>query len=265
VSIYRLISSIFILQSSLLGYEDSDIDGVADSIDLCPDTSFDKLVDENGCPENEHYLGSVTLQLSNDIALDEDNNQITNYNFFGSYSYKKWSFSLSNTQQTTYDSNNNGSTDSGDLYLNLAYKFNYSNFQTNLNFGVKIATADENIGTGENDYFGSIDMNYFINDKQTLFAQFGYTMIGDSPIITYQDILAYSLGTGYMVNTQWYSSIAYDNSESIYNNAKNYQSLSWLNNYSFLDNYFISVNYIYGLDNLSYPHTFSLKLGATFE
>ena len=263
--IFRLIFSLFILHSSLLGYDDSDIDGVDDSIDLCPNTSFDKLVDENGCPEDERYLGSITLQLGSDIAIDEDNKQINNYNFFGSYSYKKWYISLSNTQQTTYDSNNNRSTNSGDIYISSGYQFNHKDFQSNLNFGVKIATANETIGTGERDYFGLVDINYFISNKQTLFAQLGYTLTGDSPTTTYENSIAYALGTGYMVNAQWYSSFSYDNSTSIYSDAQNYKSISWFNSYSFLDDYFVSLNYTYGIDNISYPHTLSLKLGVTFE
>jgi len=265
VSIYRLIFSLFILNSYLLSYEDSDIDGVDDSIDLCPDTSFDKLVDEYGCPKNENYWGSITVQVGSDIALDEDNNQIDNYSFFGSYSYKKWYLSLSNSQQTTYDINNNRSTNSGDLYLTSGYQFNHKDFQTDINFGVKFATADKSVGTGENDYFSSVDVSYFINDKQTLSCQLGYILTGDSSTTTYKNSLSYALGTGYMVNSNWYSSLSYDYAESIYSDAQPYQSLSWLNSYSFLDNYFISLNYTYGLDNISYPHTFSLKLGVNFE
>ena len=43
---YNLIFSLALVNTLLIGYEDSDIDGVDDSIDLCPDTSFDKLVDK---------------------------------------------------------------------------------------------------------------------------------------------------------------------------------------------------------------------------
>ena len=265
MNIYRLIFSFFLFYSSLLGYEDSDIDGVDDAIDLCPDSSFDKLVDEDGCAEDEHYWGSVTLQLGNDIALDEDNNKINNYSFLGSYSYKKWYLSLSNTQQTTYDKSNNRSTSGGDIYFNSGYQLNHNNLQTDIGFGVKLATANKTIGTGENDYFGSIGFNYFMNEKLMLFTQIGYTFTGDNNETSYQNSLAYSLGAGYMFNPQWYSSISYDDSDSIYQNTERYKSFSWLNSYSFLDDYFISFNYTYGLDDLSYPHIFSLKLGTTFE
>jgi len=265
VKIFNLISCIFILHNQILAYEDSDIDGIEDDIDLCPNTSFDKLVDSNGCPENETYTGIFSLELGNDISIDEENNKINNYSFLGNYTYKEWDFSLSNSQQTTYNSDNNRVINNGDLYLNLSYQFNHNQFQNAISFGTKIATADENIGTGQNDYFSSIDLDYFLNEKVIFLSQLSYTIIGDTSSINYQNSLAYSLGIGYMLKNSWYSSFSYDYSKSIYKNTPNYQSISWINSYDFFKNYHISLNYSYGMDELSYPHTFSLKLGVTFE
>ena len=265
MKIFSLIffSIFFNIQS--FAYEDSDIDGVEDGIDLCPDTSFDKLVDTDGCPEDETYLGVFMLQVGSDVSIDEDNKKINNYSFLGNYEYKKWNFSLSNSQQTTYDSNNTRSMNGGDLYLTLGYQFNYDKFQNNISFGTKIAIADKSVGTGEIDYFSLIDIGYLVDEKLMIFSQIGYTLTGDSSTTNYQNSLAYSLGTGYMFSSNWYSSFSYDNAKSIYNDTQNYESLSWLNSYSFLEDYFISLSYSYGLDDLSYPHTFSFKLGATFE
>lgn len=265
MKIFSLIFFTLFFNIQSFAYEDSDIDGVDDSIDLCPDTSFDKLVDTDGCPEDKTYWGELTLQMGSGISIDEDNKKIQNYSFFGNYAYKKWMFSLSNSQQTTYDSNNTRSMNGGDLYLTLGYQFNYDKFQNSVSFGTKISTADESVGTGESDYFSLIDIGYLIDKKLMIFSQIGYTLTGDSPTTNYENSFSYSLGTGYMFDSNWYSSFSYDYAKSIYNHTPNYQSLSWLNSYSFLENSFISLNYSYGLDDLSYPHTFSLKLGATFE
>ena len=253
------------MNTLLIAYQDSDIDGVDNSVDLCPDTPFDKLVDEHGCPEDEAYGGEWTLQVGHDFTIDEENNYLQNYNFFGNYSYKEWNFSLSNSQQTTYDSNNNPTINTGDLYLSLGYQLNHERFQTNFSLGTKIATANENIGTGEQDYFSSLNISYLLNEKQMIFSQIGYTLTGNTPLIHYNNSLAGSLGTGYSLTSHWYSSLSYDYAQSIYDNSSDYQSLSWLNSYRFLDDYFVSLNYTYGLDSISYPHTFSLKLGVTFE
>lgn len=256
--------SFLLFVTQLIAYEDSDIDGVEDSIDLCPDTSFDKLVDENGCPEDEKYWGSFSLQFGNEISFDSFNERVNNYTLFGSYRYQNWNLSLSNTQQTTYDINNDASTSRGDLYLTTGYLFDNSGFQTKLSFGTKVALADSDVGTGENDYFTSLNMTYFINNSQSVFGYLSYSLNGDSEI-DYQNSLGYSFGTGYLLNSNWYSSLSYDCSSSIYKEGEKYQALSFFNSYSFLENYFISMNYTYGLDEVSYTHTISTNLGVTFD
>ena len=251
--------------TKLFAYVDSDIDGVEDAIDLCPDTSFDKLVDENGCPPNERYWGELSIQIGNDISFDELDNRTDNYNFFTNYQYKKWNISLSNSDQTSYDSNNNPSTSTGDMYLNTGYFFPNDYLQTKIGLGAKIATANSEIGTGENDYFVSLSFAHALNEKQNLFSYLSYTLNGDSNETNYKNSVAYSLGTGYMLNQNWYSSLSYDYSSSIYEEGEAYQALSLFNSYTFLEDYFITLNYSYGLDELSYKHTLSLKLGINFE
>ena len=262
---FSLIFSLTLLSHTLWSYEDSDIDGVDDTIDLCPDTAFDKLVDENGCPSEKSYWGDFTLQIGSDISIDEDNNQINNYSFLGSYGYKMWNFSFSNSQQTSYDNKNNRSINGGDLYLTLGYQLNHNKFQTNISLGTKIATANRDIGTGENDYFSSIEINYLINEQFMIHTQLGYSVTGDSSAINYQNSWTSSFGLGSLFTSQWYSTLSYDFAQSIYRDSPNYQALSWLNSYSFLEDYFINIDYSHGLDKLSYPHTFSLQLGVIFE
>jgi hypothetical protein len=253
------------LLKTLMAYEDSDIDGVEDAIDLCPNTSFDKLVDEDGCPENERYLGVLSFQIGNDISFDEISNNINNYNFFSNYQYNNWNISLSNSNQTSYDSNNNASTSQGDIYLSSGYLFSNDFFQTRLTLGTKFSTANEEVGTGENDYFSSLSFSRSISKKQTLFSYLSYSLNGDSNETNYKNTFSYSLGSGYMLNENWYSSLSYDYASSIYNDGEAYQAISFFNSYSFLEDYFVSLNYAYGVDELSYRHTFGVRGGATFK
>ena len=44
-----LIVLLVLSSTSLLAYEDSDLDGVEDKLDQCPNTSFSDLVDIRGC------------------------------------------------------------------------------------------------------------------------------------------------------------------------------------------------------------------------
>jgi len=250
--------------SKLFAYVDNDIDGVEDSVDLCPDTSFDKVVDENGCPENESYWGELSIQIGSDISFDKFDDRNNNYNFFSNYQYKNWNISLSNSKQTSYD-NNNPSTSVGDIYLNSGYSFSNDYLQSQISVGTKIATEDSEISTGENDYFLSLNLAHAINEKQNIFSYISYTLTGDSNETNYKNSFAYSLGKGYMINQNWYSSLSYDYSSSIYEDGEAYQAVSFFNSYSFLENYFVALNYSYGLDDLSYKHSLSLKLGINFE
>ena len=265
MSIEKVIFLCLLLLSKIFAYEDNDIDGVEDALDLCPNTSFDKLVDEDGCPPNEAYWGALTLQIGNDVSFDEVNNRTNNYNFFSNYQYNNWNISLSNANQTSYDSNNNASTSQGDIYLSSGYLFSNEYFQTKVSLGTKIATADDEAGTGENDYFSSLSFSHTLNEKQNIFAYFSYTLNGDSKETNYKNSISYSLGSGYMLNENWYSSLSYDYASSIYEEGEAYRAISFFNSYSFLEDYFISLNYAYGLDEFSYEHTFGFKVGATFQ
>lgn len=247
----------------LHAFEDDDIDGVENSKDLCPDTSFDKTVGENGCPENENYLGELTLILGSDFNFDDTTT--TDYTFFSNYKYNKWDFSLYNSAQSSLDNNNKEIQSTGDLYLSSGYSISQENLYTKLTFGIKIPTGSSEVSTEEEDYFASININYPLNENFVLFSSLSYTLTGDNNETTYNNPLGYSVGIGYMVNDNWYSSLGYQQSNSIYKDGEDYQSVSLFNSYNFTDNFFGTLNYTKGIDELSYDQTVSLRLGVTFE
>ena len=252
-----------VISLQLHAFEDDDIDGVANSDDLCPDSSFEDIVDERGCVEDDSYWGKLSLSLGSDINIDDSTG--VDYNFFASYNYREWDFSIYSSQQTSYDTNNNASSSEGDLYLSMGYSFDIKKLSTKLTLGSKIATGSDDISTGESDYFGNLTLNYLLNSQIALFSQLSYTQTGDSSDIEYRDPFGYSFGLGYMINSQWYSSLSYQVSESIYTQTDNYQAISLFNSYNFSKDFFATLNYTRGLDDLSYDHTISLKLGVNFE
>jgi hypothetical protein len=83
----KLYSFLLLIAIQLHAFEDDDIDGVENSKDLCPDTSFEDTVNEQGCPENQNYWGKVTLTLGTDINIYDS--RTTDYNFFSNYNYKE--------------------------------------------------------------------------------------------------------------------------------------------------------------------------------
>lgn len=261
----NLLKLFLITNLLLFGYVDSDIDGVADEDDLCPDTPFDKLVDENGCDKDNIYWGFLRLQISNSWQIDNDN-IFSNYGISSYYNYNNISFSISNSQQSSLDNNNNQSNYRGDLYIDIGYLFEVDNkTETKLTFGSKIAKADDEVGTGENDYYISLMLNHIVNDNLSLFSNISYTLVGDSSTINYQNSFGYSLGFSYITSSNWYSSISYNQATSIYPNTLDSKSISLYNSYRLTKEYFLGLNYNYVVDELSYDHIVTLSLGVNFE
>jgi hypothetical protein len=258
-------TSIFVLLIHLPihAFEDNDIDGVENINDLCPNTSFEDTVDEQGCSENQHYWGEILFSIGSDINMDDSTT--VDYNFFANYNYNVWDFSIYSSQQSSLDTNNNETQSAGDLYLSSSYNQSKGNLYTKLTFGTKVAIGDAEVSTGENDYFTNLHMSYTFTNGVVLLSSLSYTLMGDSNETNYQNPLGYSFGVGYMINNEWYSSVTYKNTDSIYSDSENYQSLSLFNSYSFNDNFFGTFSYTKGLDVLSYDQTFAIRLGVNFE
>lgn len=258
MNILRSVQLLLVLNSLLCSYVDNDIDGVDDAVDLCPDTSFDQLVDVNGCPENQVYHGLLTLQIANEINFDEFSTRDNNYNFFSNYQYHPWNLSVSNSQQTNIDS-------AGDIYINVGYNFSTDALQNKILLGTKIAQANELLGTGENDYATALHLNYTISKKQTLFTHLNYSLNGDSLKIDYKNTLGYTLGTSYLLTPDWYSMFSYDYAQSIYTQGVAYQAVSLFSSYKITNDFFASINYTQGVDTLSYKHSLSFGLGVNIK
>ena len=255
---------IFLLaQISLFAYEDYDIDGVDDTIDQCLNTPFDLLVDESGCPIGGGSGGKILLKIGSDFNFDDSDNGSSSFNFFGSYSKNNFDVSLSNYNY--YDTFENSVSGMGDLYLSGGYNYYYKNLNTYISLGIKFATGDKDIGSGENDYLSSINLDYYLDDGWDIFLYYGFTLNGDSDEVDYQNSSSFSAGFGCEINNKWYSSLSYDYSQSIYQDSDSYSAISWFNSYEFSDRYFMSLNYSHALDDLSYDNSLSLRFGVRFD
>ena len=261
----KLFSSLIVLSSQSVAYQDGDIDGVEDSVDKCPNSSFDEIVDENGCSPNQHYLGVLTLLIGSDFSVDKHSQTTTNFNFFANYRYNNWDMTLSNANNAASTSSNSLSSDYGDLYLSTGYYIENTSVTAKLDLGTKLATAEENTGTGENDLFTSLYLNRSITQRQNLYLYYRYTISGDNHNVDYKDFSTYSIGSGYAFSPEWYSALSYDYSGSPYAHTQPYKSISWFNSYTFSKHLFATINYTHGLNEFSPAHTVSLKLGVRFE
>lgn len=289
--------SILLLSNTAIAYQDYDIDGVEDSLDACPNTPFDVLVDTQGCPNTgevstnitDHYLGQVTLKVGTDMSTDETYESVNSLNLYANYRYHHWDVSLSNARTTTNNSYTEDNSDSdNDIYLATGYTFMLPQSAIKLSIGSKFVddtqnttttprgrnflnmhpittqTTTQTIASRDNDYFASMNFDYLLNNKQNVFLYYGYTLSGDSTDTDYEDYSSFSLGTGYALTNAWYSALSYNYTGSIYPTGNAEQGLSWFNSYSFNKNLFATVAYTYALEDFSYDHTFSLALGVHF-
>jgi len=249
----------------LANYYDSDIDGVEDKYDQCDNTPFDELVDEFGCSK-DNTQGNLVFTVGTDIGIDTFDKKDTTYNFALDYTINDWSMGISNSSYLFYETNDKSSNKTGDMYSYIGYEITRDNFSTLFSFGAKIAIADVTVGTGENDYYISTQIEYLSAQSNIkYFTNLAYTFTGDTSSISYKDIFSYNIGLGYNLSEKYYTSVYYENSQSIYQDSENYQALVWANHYNYEDNYFVEFDYIRALDKLSYRHMFSFKIGVSFE
>lgn len=236
-------------------YSDYDVDGVEDSIDECPNTPFDVLVNEKGCEEGKTYYGTLTLLTGLLSATNSNGSEITNAQFFMNYRYEDWDFSLSTFNDIKNSIENVPST----YYVTTGYRFALSEtLQSKITLGTKQSSL-------QNDYFLSTNIDYSVSQKQNFFLFYSYTIAENSNTTVYDNFHTLSLGTGRILTSYWYSALSYDFSEESLANSGNYKAISWSNTFVFASHYFVLTNYSYGLSTATSEHTVSLQLGVKFE
>jgi hypothetical protein len=287
---------------SASAFQDSDIDGVSDAIDLCPNTPFEALVNSKGCSTSQDthssslktptYLGALTLKIGDTLRSDEYYDSENYLDFYANYRYLNWDISISNSRGTTTHSytEDNSDTDNN-IYLSTGYLFPLPKSSIKFSIGTKIVDDTENssansiqrnnyaifnrsssiieddtlVESRDNDYFASMNYNYNVTAKQNLFLYYGYTLSGDSKSIDYEDYSSFSLGTGHSFGKSFYSALSYNYTGSIYSNVDAEQGITWFNSYNFNKNIFATASYTYALEDYSYDNTLSFALGFYFQ
>ena len=244
-----------------MAYIDSDMDGVPDKNDNCANTPLTELVDLSGCG-----IKSLVSPHHFDILLGEsystDNISTLNLSSLTvDYYYKAWSLQLSSS---FYQSSSKTQSTSGinDTYLNFFYLLKpFKNFYLSMGGGIVFPTynrADNKI-----DYTSSLYGRYKLEDFSFIMG-IGYGKIGDNNsdnIVSYNNTLSYTIGTGYNWNSNFYSSLSYSNMNSIFENAEDLESLSLYTYYSFNKHWFSNVNYRYGFLTNDSRQTIGVNLG----
>jgi len=262
---FRLARLFLITTILLFGYTDSDIDGVDDAQDLCPNTPFDVLVDKNGCSQNKLFPGKLTVQIGSDTSFNQIDDTVSSLNIYANYMIKAWNFSLSSSNY--YVTNLSNDASERNLYLTAGYTFTNGAIQTRLSAGTKFDLSDWARAEEErdNDYYASVNVEYLFGERHTLFVYYSYTLSGDSDAVDYDNFHSLSAGYGYSVTDRWYSALSYNYAQNYYPGTDDYRAVSWYNAYRFNDTLYATLNYAHTFDDTSYSHIVTFTIGAYFD
>lgn len=269
--------------TSLLAYSDTDMDGVEDSVDKCPNTPLTDLVDINGCTIKKIKTPNVT-QSHYDVIIGAGYagsnyaslNRTDTYSgsLQADYYYGDFSLQASTSYYSTKGDNysNSGLNDS---FIGAAYAFKPTkNFYMRVGAGVVLPTYKTTLNNNKTDYTGSINISYTAG-RVNLFGGYIYTNINDTDISNgnvdykYHDTNGYSAGLGYYFTNALYLSGAYNRSNSIYKSiggegVKDIETASLYGYYAINGHYFLTLSYAYGLSDSASDHAGSIKLGYYF-
>ncbi len=252
----------------LFAYVDSDLDGVDDDVDQCPNTPIMDLVDIRGCGieslvSPHHYdiiVGGNYSQV--DYTTNEKTDTFTTM-LQVDYFYKNISLQAStayySSQSASYSDSGLGDSTLGAFYLLPVNK----DFRIRLGAGAILPTYDSSLNNNNSDYFATLGASYTL-EKLNFFAGYSFTQINDDDVaglVSYQDTHAYSGGAGYYLSPKLYSSLSYYQSESLYQGVEAIKSVSLFAFYTLDKNWFTTASYAYGLSDSASEHSISLRLG----
>lgn len=264
---------------TLSAYDDSDFDGVEDSLDRCPNTSFTDLVDISGCsvkslvsPHHYDIIVGASYYSSDSRTLNATDTLSSSVQ--ADYYYKNFSLQLSTSYFSTSGSGYS-STGFNDSFVGGSYQIQpINNFSIRVGAGAVLPTYDSSLKNNNTDYQASLNLSYTI-DKINLFTGYSYTMINDtdtvikidantSTPVNYQNTNAISAGLGYYATNKLYMSVAYNTSNSIYKGIEDIQTASLYGYYSFSEHWFSTFSYANGLSKSATKNYASARVGYYF-
>ncbi len=279
------IITVGMLSTNLLAYSDTDMDGVFDDVDRCPNTPFSDLVDINGCTKKRlsalerkksdsraDVIIGVNYSGSNYASLNQTDTLSSSLQV--DYYHKDLSLQIATSYYTT---DGDGYSESGmnDTFIGASYTLHpLKTLLLRFGIGMVLPTYETSLNNNNTDYTASVNMSYAMG-KINIFGGYSYRMINDDDVSVtdssgnvynylYQNTNAYSLGLGYYLTQKLYVSTAYNRSESIYVGSEDIESISLYAYKSIDTNYFVTFSYAYGMSDSASDHALSVKVGYYF-
>jgi len=260
----KIVLGLMLISSLSFANLDSDMDGVIDSIDKCPNTPFLNEVDASGCTTNLLKLPEerdddtlevdISYGFSNDEdTIDRDKQHLTKLQM--SYYLNDWSYSINTGYFTTASSSG-----FSDTALKIKKRFTLTDsLKLSLGVGVKLPSYDF-VGN-QTDYSLYSSISYSIS-KISLFAGWSYTFIEDEESIApLKNTNTLYIGTGYFWNKDIYTNIAYTSIESKFEKNHADQSIIASIFYTINEKWFTTITYAQEIGEDNIDNKISLRLG----
>jgi len=254
----RIVLLFSLLAVSLFAYTDSDLDGVTDELDRCPNTPMLALVDKNGCTvetlkaKSEHHA-DVSMGIGYDKVDSETDDKVytidINY-YYGAFTANLYTVNyLENVNIYSKD----------DLYLSAYYQYEISD-TLGLRFGTGVVLPLSDANGNETDYLLSAQITYQI-DSVLLYAYYKYTFMND---LYSRNIHTVVVGAGYSPASKLYTILSFSNEQSIYRGYDDIRYLTLYNKYYFDDHWFGTLRLSAGLSDTANDFSTVFSIGYYF-
>jgi hypothetical protein len=256
-------------------YVDTDLDGVEDTLDCCPQTPMTEFVDADGCPVGPaagphrfDLIAGITFNEGSRLNIVREGEDTTVLSLQADYYYKQFSVQLATS---VYDAQS--SSGLNDTLLTGYYSFQPSEkLLARVGLGVILPTYDTGLDNEAADYQASAALSYTPGERFTLFGGVSYTLVNDKDVkgagdlgdVTYQDTPAFTAGAGYSITPKLYASLSYFRGESIYRDVEAIENLSLYGVYTLSETLFTTFNYAAGLSDSASDNVFALRIGRYF-
>ena len=250
---YIFLALIFSFSILYADFLDDDMDGVENSYDKCPNTPFFELVDKYGCTVKKLKLKtSAKYSILFGYFYATDDIKQKSYFMDLSFYYKNISGYIESSRYSI-------DTESGQDDSTIALFYHYKNI-VKYTFGAGAYLPTDNQADNKTDYFTSLKLSYTI-DNYDVYISYKKTFMKDPQTV---DTNTYTTGLGYTVNNKLYTSVSYQQNNSIYEKDLTLKYLSFYMDYYLKNNLYISTSYSKALNTQSIDKSYSLSLGYDF-
>ncbi len=248
----RLLAGALLVTGISFAFRDSDLDGVEDSVDRCPNTPILELVDRYGCPLRRE---KIYLRVGAGFFRDRLEERVYG---LASVAYALGGFYTSLTLRYYTYSRLHGKG-MGDSTLFLGYSSYVGQLYLMPGLRVRVPTGDRGFSTESLDLTPSLVADYALNSFD-LFVYSSYTFRGSDRL---RNTLTLSGGVGRELTRDLYASVSYDLSQSAVRNGYNrYLSLFLL--YNLTRSLYTTLSYSMGLNDDAVDHSATIRLGIRF-